>query len=62
MSDQDSDPADGETQGMGHNQPHDEVVWERWQKKRTFVRGLEGTYGELVRGLLDQPRVYSSSD
>ncbi len=40
----------------------DEVVWERWQKKRTFVRALEGTYGELVRELLDQPRVYSSKD
>ena len=24
-----------------------EVTWERWQKKRTFVRALEGTYGEL---------------
>ena len=23
------------------------VVWERWSKKRTFVRALEGTYGEL---------------
>ena len=22
-----------------------EVVWERWQKKRVFVRALEGTYG-----------------
>jgi len=28
----------------GHNK---EVVWERWQKKRTFVRALEGTYGEV---------------
>ena len=28
--------------GPGHNQPK-EVVWERWQKKRTFVRALEGT-------------------
>ena len=25
-----------------------EVVWERWQKKRVFVRALEGTYGELM--------------
>ena len=30
--------------GVGHNQPK-EVVWERWQRKRTFVRALEGTYG-----------------
>jgi len=45
--------------GPGHNLER-EVVWERWQKKRTFVRALEGTYGDLTRSLLDQPRVYSS--
>jgi len=45
----------------GHNEPEG-VVWERWQKKRTFVRALEGTYGELVRELLEQPRVYPSND
>ena len=45
----------------GHNQPK-EVVWERWQRKRTFVRALEGTYGELQQGLMDQPRVYKSTD
>jgi len=35
--------------GIGHNQP-DEFAeekkhqrWERWAKKRTFVRALEGT-------------------
>jgi quercetin dioxygenase-like cupin family protein len=43
--------------GPGHNR---EVVWERWQKKRTFVRALEGTYSHLTQSLLDQPRVYSS--
>jgi len=37
----------------GHNQP----VWERWQKKRTFVRALEGTYGEVYKSLYSQPRV-----
>ena len=47
--------------GLGHNQPK-EVVWERWQKKRTFVRALEGTYGELQQGLMDQPRIYKSKD
>ena len=47
--------------GPGHNQPK-EVVWERWQKKRTFVRALEGTYGELQQGLMDQPRIYKSKD
>ena len=32
-----------------------EVVWERWQKKRVFVRALEGTYGELMSELFNQP-------
>src|SRR5256885_9210086 len=41
----------------GHNAAGGEVVWERWQKKRTFVRALEGTYGELVRELFTQPRL-----
>ncbi len=47
--------------GIGHNQPK-EVVWERWQRKRTFVRALEGTYGELQEKLWNQPRVYSALD
>jgi len=34
------------------------VVWERWSKKRTFVRALEGTYGELMQELFSQPRIY----
>lgn len=42
--------------------PADEAVWERWSKKRTFVRALEGTYGELVHELFSQPRVYHSKD
>jgi quercetin dioxygenase-like cupin family protein len=45
--------------GAGHNREQP-VVWERWQKQRTFVRALEGTYGDLTKTLLDQPRVYSS--
>ena len=45
----------------GHNQ-NKEVVWERWQKKRTFVRALEGTYGEVYKSLFAQPRVYHSKD
>ena len=45
----------------GHNQPK-EVVWERWTKKRTFVRALEGTYGEVYKSLYTQPRVYTSKD
>lgn len=46
--------------GVGHNQP--EVVWERWVKKRTFVRALEGTYGEMQQGLYEKQRVYSIYD
>ena len=45
-----------------HSQPREEAAWERWTKKRTFVRALEGTYGELVQELFNQPRVYHSSD
>ncbi|HEY4136333.1 MAG TPA: cupin domain-containing protein [Alphaproteobacteria bacterium] len=45
----------------GHNQGK-EVVWERWQKKRTFVRALEGTYGEVYKSLFTQPRVYTTTD
>ena len=46
--------------GVGHNQP--EVVWDRWVKKRTFVRALEGTYGEMQQGLYEKQRVYSIHD
>lgn len=56
----------------GHNHPpHDhsheypeelQERWERWAKKRTFVRALEGTYSHLYQQLLDEPRVYSSKD
>ena len=44
----------------GHNRERP-VVWERWQKKRTFVRALEGTYSHLTKELLEQPRVLSRS-
>jgi quercetin dioxygenase-like cupin family protein len=44
----------------GHNAK--EVVWERWQKKRTFVRALEGTYGDVYKDLFTQPRVINSHD
>lgn len=52
------------TPGLGHNigAAEEPVVWERWTKKRTFVRALEGTYGEVYKSLYTQPRVYSSSD
>ena len=46
--------------GPGHNSGTEEsVVWERWTKKRTFVRALEGTYSHLTKELLEQPRVLS---
>src|SRR5579863_1921893 len=50
-----------ESPAAGHNRERT-VVWERWQKKRTFVRALEGTYSELTRSLLEQPRVLSFRD
>ena len=50
---------EGRSPGPGHNLEQ-EVVWERWQKKRTFVRALEGTSSDLTKSLLEQPRVYSS--
>ena len=49
--------------GEGHNRPpveDKEGKWERWSKKRTFVRELAGTYSEVYKELLEQPRVYSS--
>ena len=54
--------------GIGHNQPDEyaeekkHAKWERWAKKRTFVRALEGTYSHLYKALVEEPRVYSSSD
>ena len=53
-----SEPSDGA--GEGHNSG--KVVWERWTKKRTFVRALEGTYGQLKEELYSQPRVYKTTD
>lgn len=51
MSDSKSDAAEG-----------GQVTWERWTKKRTFVRALEGTYGELKEELFSQPRIYPTQD
>jgi quercetin dioxygenase-like cupin family protein len=52
-----SDPAPA-----GHNKAFEDVVWERKTRHRVFVRALEGTYGNLVRDLFSQPRVYSTKD
>ena len=40
----------------------EEVVWERWTKKRTFVRALQGTYSNLQHELFSQPRIYPTRD
>ena len=37
-----------------------DVKWERWQKKRTFVREVAGKYAEVYKSLLEQPRVFKS--
>jgi mannose-6-phosphate isomerase-like protein (cupin superfamily) len=48
---------------IGHNtRARWDQTWERHTKKRIFVRALEGTYGELVRELFTQPRVYPTRD
>src|SRR6185295_20203934 len=57
-----------ENPGVGHNQPSTEGAekenqhWERWAKKRTFVRAREGTYSHRDKQVIDQPRVFSSKD
>ena len=57
-----------EAPGIGHNQPDPYEMekknqkWDRWAKKRTFVRALEGTYSHLYKALVEEKRVYSSSD
>ena len=40
--------------GPGHNQPEEEgdVKWERWTRRRIFVRELAGTYAHLYKQLL----------
>ena len=54
--------------GIGHNQPDPMEMekknqkWDRWAKKRTFVRALEGTYSHLYKTLVDEKRVYSAGD
>src|SRR5260370_15198637 len=54
--------------GIGHNQPDEYAEekkhekWERGAKKRTCVRALEGTYSLLYKALLEEKRVYPSSE
>jgi mannose-6-phosphate isomerase-like protein (cupin superfamily) len=40
----------------------EEVRWERWQKKRIFVRELSGKYEEIYKDLYAQPRVIKTRD
>lgn len=61
MTDERVDDHAGPAGGLGHNQPK-EKVWDRWDRKRVFVRALEGTYGEVYKSLFDQPRVYHAKD
>src|SRR5215510_1890238 len=57
-----------EAPGIGHNQPDPLEMekknqkWDRWAKKRTFVRALEGTYSHLYKTLKEEKRVYSAQD
>src|SRR5215218_10979091 len=57
-----------EAPGLGHNQPDPLEMekknqkWDRWAKKRTFVRALEGTYSHLYKTLKEEKRVYSAGD
>src|ERR1700704_3498831 len=57
-----------EAPGVGHNQPDPLEMekknqkWDRWAKKRTFVRALEGTYSHLYKTLKEEKRVYSAGD
>ncbi len=65
MPDDDTGMPDGPAEpvhDVGHNHPRETAAWELWTKKRIFVRALQGTYGELVKELFDQPRIYHSAD
>jgi mannose-6-phosphate isomerase-like protein (cupin superfamily) len=53
---------DNETDRWDASSGNKKVVWEVWQKKRTFVRALEGTYGDVYKSLFARPRVYHSTD
>ena len=52
----------GASEGDGRAAAAEPAEWERWTKKRVFVRALEGTYGQLKDELFNQPRVYHTKD
>ena len=54
-------PPDPDHNNTPENDDANNAHWERWDKKRTFVRALEGTYSHLYESLINQPRVFSSS-
>ena len=45
-----------------HGYLDNELIKDRWLKKRTFVRELVGVYSEIYKDLLEQPRVYKNED
>jgi quercetin dioxygenase-like cupin family protein len=55
-------PEDANPDDTGPAPGSNQTVWERWQKKRTFVRALEGTYGEVYKGLYAAPRIVRGPD
>jgi quercetin dioxygenase-like cupin family protein len=55
-------PAAGHNSGVATHAGEEVGAVERWTKKRVFVRALEGTYGDLVKDLFSQPRVFRTRD
>jgi quercetin dioxygenase-like cupin family protein len=47
--------------GPGHNTAAPQL-WDRWDRKRVFVRALENTYGDVYKSLFQAPRVYHAKD
>jgi len=51
-----------EDRGSGPGPGKPKYEWPRFQKKRTFVRGLEEAYADILPHLLARPRVYPSRE
>ncbi len=47
--------------GLGDNSSGPKI-WDRWDRKRVFVRALENTYGDVYKSLFQAPRVYHAKD
>lgn len=54
--------------GPGHNRPEEEEPlpgserWERWSKRRVFVREIAGEYSHIYKSLMEEPRIYTSRE